>query len=69
MAIKSHKKQTFLTKAIKSHKFSGFLFFIGLKSIHPYVNPIRHGRGLKQPLSVKNVNISSGAIAYSPIFT
>ena len=26
MAIKSHKKWTFFTKAIKSHKFSGFLF-------------------------------------------
>ena len=28
MAIKSHKNRPFLTKAIKSHKFSGFLVFI-----------------------------------------
>ena len=37
MAIKSHKNRPFLTKAIKSHEFSGFLVLFGLKGIHPYV--------------------------------
>ena len=28
MTIKSHKNGPFLTKALKSHKFSGFLFLL-----------------------------------------